>query len=55
MKLVQKQLYLFSNILLKNALFKDDFKDFNIPQNIFLTSLNYDTGLKSTLNDKNNY
>ena len=32
---------------LENALFEEDFKDFNIPENIYLTSLNYDTGLKS--------
>ena len=32
---------------------KSDFNDFQIPRNIFLTSLNYDTGLKSSLNDKN--
>ena len=37
----------------ESALFKNDFNDFQIPQNIFLTSLNYDTGLKSSLNDKN--
>ncbi len=38
---------------LENALFKDDFKDFKIPNNIYLTSLNYDTGLKSVSGDKN--
>ena len=37
----------------ENALYKEDFKDFNIPENIFLTSLNYDTGLKSTAGEKN--
>ena len=37
----------------ENALFKEDFKEFNIPQNIFLASLNYDTGQKSTIGDKN--
>ena len=37
----------------ENALFKEDFKDFNIPKNIYLTSLNYDTGLKSSPSDKN--
>jgi len=37
----------------KNALYKEDFKEFNIPEGIFLTSLNYDTGNKSSLNDKN--
>ena len=42
----------FKNFV-ENALFKDDFSDFEIPENIFLTSLNYDTGLKSSLGDKN--
>ena len=37
----------------ENALFKEDFNDFNIPENIFLTSLNYDTGNKSAPGDKN--
>ncbi len=37
----------------EKTLFKEDFKEFKIPENIFLTSLNYDTGLKSTLGDKN--
>ena len=37
----------------ENALFKEDFKDFKIPDNIFMTSLNYDTGLKSESEDKN--
>ena len=37
----------------ENGLFKDDFKDFSIPNNIYLTSINYDTGLKSTSKDKN--
>ena len=34
-------------------MFKEDFKDFEIPEGIYLTSLNYDTGLKSPLGDKN--
>ena len=38
---------------IKNSLFKDDFREFNVPQGIFLTSLDYDTGLKSSFNDKN--
>jgi penicillin-binding protein 1A len=38
---------------IENALYKDDFNDFQIPNNIFLTSLNYDTGLKSAPGDKN--
>ena len=37
----------------KNALFKDDFKEFKIPKGIYFTSLNYDTGLPSLLGDKN--
>ena len=37
----------------ENGLFKEDFKDFSIPSNIYLTSINYDTGLKSTSKDKN--
>tara|TARA_X000001036_G_scaffold143327_1_gene136175 strand:+ start:2153 stop:4501 length:2349 start_codon:yes stop_codon:yes gene_type:complete len=37
----------------KNALYKEDFKEFKIPQGIYLTSLNYDTGLKSSLGEKN--
>ena len=43
---------IFKNFV-ENALFKEDFKDFNIPENIFLTSLNYDTGLKSAPGEKN--
>ena len=37
----------------ENALYKNDFKEFKIPENIFLTSLNYDTGTKSGIGDKN--
>ena len=37
----------------ENTLFKEDFKDFNIPKNIYLTLLNYDTGLKSAPGEKN--
>tara|TARA_B100000965_G_scaffold387654_1_gene391300 strand:- start:846 stop:3194 length:2349 start_codon:yes stop_codon:yes gene_type:complete len=37
----------------KNALYKEDFREFNIPEGIYLTSLNYNTGLKSPLGDKN--
>ena len=37
---------------IENALYKEDFKDFKIPANIYLTSLNYDTGLKSSPGDK---
>ena len=37
----------------ENALYKDDFNDFKIPENIYLTSLNYDTGNKSASGEKN--
>jgi penicillin-binding protein 1A len=43
---------IFKNFI-ENALFKEDFDDFIIPENIYLTSLNYDTGLKSSSSDKN--
>jgi len=38
---------------IENSLYKEDFKDFKIPKNILLTSLNYDTGKKSSTGDKN--
>ena len=37
----------------ENALFKEDFVDFKIPENIYLTSLNYNTGMKSAPGEKN--
>ena len=37
----------------ENALFKEDFKEFKIPEDIYLTSINYDSGLKSSIGDKN--
>ncbi len=37
---------------IENALYKEDFNDFEIPENIYLTSLNYDTGIKSASGDK---
>jgi len=43
---------IFKNFV-ENALYKEDFEDFKIPENIYLTSLNYDTGLKSAPGDKN--
>ena len=52
MRLVQKLHYLFLRILLK-PLFKQDFQDFRVPENIYLTALNYDTGFKSSPGDKN--
>ena len=38
---------------IEKALYKEDFDEFQIPKNIFLTSLNYDTGLKLAPGDKN--
>ena len=43
---------IFKNFV-ENSLFKQDFQDFRIPENIYLTALNYDTGLKSSPGDKN--
>jgi penicillin-binding protein 1A len=43
---------IFKNFV-ENALYKEDFFEFKIPENIYLTSLNYDTGLKSATGDKN--
>ena len=37
----------------ENSLYKEDFNDFEVPEKIYLTSLNYDTGNKSQLGDKN--
>jgi len=37
----------------EKALYKDDFNEFQIPENIYLTSLNYDTGEKSAPGNKN--
>ena len=37
---------------IEKALYKEDFREFQIPENIYLTSLNYDTGLKSAAGDK---
>ena len=38
---------------IEKALYKEDFQEFQIPKNIYLTSLNYDTGNKSAAGDKN--
>ena len=38
---------------IKNSLFKEDFREFEIPKSIYLTSLNYDTGLKSVMGKTN--
>ena len=43
---------IFKNFV-ENAFYKEDFNDFEIPENIYLTSINYDTGKKSSLGDKN--
>ena len=43
---------IFKNFV-ENALYKEDFREFKIPQNVFLTSLNYDTGVKSAPGEKN--
>ena len=51
MKQVQSLHFRYLKILLK-TLFENDFKDFRIPKDIYLTSLNYDTG-KSSIGDKN--
>jgi penicillin-binding protein 1A len=37
----------------ENALYKEDFNEFHIPENIYLTSLNYDTGVKAAPGEKN--
>ena len=37
----------------EKALFKEDFEEFRIPENIYLTSLNYDTGAKASPGEKN--
>ena len=42
----------FKNFV-ENVLYKEDFNEFDIPENIYLTSLNYDTGIKSSSEDKN--
>ena len=36
----------------KSSLFKEDFKEFEIPEGIYLTSLNYNTGLKAAFGEK---
>ena len=37
---------------IENALYKEDFKDFEVPENIYLSPINYDTGIKSEPGDK---
>ena len=43
---------IFKNFI-ENTLYKEDFNDFEIPENIYLTSINYDTGKKTNQGDKN--
>ena len=43
---------IFKNFIEK-ALYKEDFREFDIPENIYLTSLNYHTGVKSGADEKN--
>ena len=38
---------------IKNSLYMEDFNDFKIPEGIYLTSLNYDSGQKSSIGEKN--
>jgi len=38
---------------LKKSLFKEDFKEFKIPEGIYLTSINYDNGFKASFGEKN--
>ena len=38
---------------IEKALYKEDFEEFQIPENVYLTSLNYDTGVKSSPGEKN--
>ena len=37
----------------EKTLYKEDFNEFAIPENIYLTSINYDTGIKSRSGEKN--
>ncbi len=43
---------IFKNFVEK-ALYKEDFGEFQIPENVYLTSLNYNTGIKSAPGEKN--
>ncbi len=43
---------IFKNFV-ENSLYKEDFHEFNVPKKIYLTSLNYNTGLKSAPGEKN--
>ena len=37
----------------EKALYKEDFEEFPIPESIYLTTLNYDTGAKAAAGEKN--
>ena len=41
---------IFKNFI-REALYKEDFKDFPIPKNIYFAPINYDTGRKTSFND----
>ena len=41
---------IFKNFI-KKALYKEDFKEFSIPKNIYFAPINYHTGQKTTFND----
>ena len=43
---------IFKNFI-QNALYKEDFKEFTIPEGIYLTSIDYDTGERSSMGEKN--
>ena len=43
---------IFKNFV-ENALYKEDFGEFQIPENIYLTSINYDSGTKAAAGEKN--
>ena len=42
---------IFKNFI-QTALFKDEFKSFNVPNGIFFAPINYDTGNKANFGDK---
>ena len=42
---------IFKNFI-KNSLYKNEFKEFNIPKNIHFAPINYDTGRKTSFNSK---
>jgi penicillin-binding protein 1A len=43
---------IFKNFV-EETLYKEDFNEFQIPEKIYLTSINYDTGVKSASGEKN--